>query len=245
MHSTVTWSRPPDSLAISSGELHIWRAPLDVPADSVARFSALLSPEELARAGRFVFAGGRQHFTVARATLRLLLGRYLQAPPESLRIETGPQNKPFVAENSYPSELRFNLSHSHGLALFAFAIQRDLGIDVEKLRPGFASRDIAQRYFSQQEIAELDALPPSLYSLGFFQCWTGKEAYIKARGQGLQIPLDSFSVTLTPGQPAGLTSSDTHRWSIYSFQPSEEYVAALVAERLEWKLSFYDASGLV
>ena len=131
MESTVAWLSQPDSLAIIAGELHIWRVPLDVSADSVVRSSTLLSPEERARADRFVFARDRQHFTAARAALRLLLGRYLQAPPESLRIETGPQSKPFLVENSHPSELRFNLSHSHGLALFAFALHRELGIDVE------------------------------------------------------------------------------------------------------------------
>ena len=175
----------------------------------------------------------------------LLLGRYLQIPADSLRIEEGPQGKPFLADGLHPSELKFNLSHSHGLAVFAVARQREIGIDVEKIRDDFASREIAQRYFSPQEIAELDALPLPLHALGFFQCWTRKEAYVKARGDGLQTPLDSFSVTLTPGQLPELTSCDSPCWSIYSFQPFPEFAAAVVAERFEWKLSCYEGSDLV
>lgn len=245
MLSTVNWCTPSSSLTLAPTALHIWRASLDVSPDSVARFSALLSSGELVRADRFIFDRDRQHFTVARATLRLLLGRYLQIPADSLRIEEGPQGKPFLADGLHPSELKFNLSHSHGLAVFAVARQREIGIDVEKIRDDFASREIAQRYFSPQEIAELDALPLPLHALGFFQCWTRKEAYVKARGDGLQTPLDSFSVTLTPGQLPELTSCDSPCWSIYSFQPFPEFAAAVVAERFEWKLSCYEGSDLV
>jgi 4'-phosphopantetheinyl transferase len=245
MDPTIAWSPAPRVLNLAPTSLHVWRASLDVPSESLARFSALLSEKEAARAKRFVLDRDRHPYTVAQATLRLLLGRYLQIPPESVRTQSGPQGKPYLAKQSHASELQFNLSHSHGMALFAFALQRELGIDVEKLRPNFASRDIAQHYFSCQEVAELDALPPASYTEAFFLCWTRKEAYIKARGQGLHIPLDSFSVTSTPDHPAALTSSDSECWSIYSFRPSPDFAAAVVAERCEWELSFYDASDLL
>jgi 4'-phosphopantetheinyl transferase len=245
MDPTIAWSPAPRVLTLAPTSLHVWRASLDVPPESLPRFSAILSEKELARAKRFVFDRDRYPYIVAQATLRLLLGTYLQSPPGSVRTENGPQGKPFLAKQSHASGLQFNLSHSHGMALFAFALQRELGIDIEKIRPNFASRDIAQRYFSRQEIAELDALPPASYTEAFFLCWTRKEAYIKARGQGLHIPLDSFSVTLTPDRPAGLTSSDSECWSVYSFRPSAEFVGAVVAERCEWELSFYDASDLL
>jgi 4'-phosphopantetheinyl transferase len=245
MDPTIVWARAPRVLTLAPTSLHVWRASLDAPLESLARFSALLSQKEAARARRFVFDRDRHPYTVAQATLRLLLGRYLQIPPESVRTQSGPQGKPFLAKSSHFSELQFNLSHSHGMALFAFAARRELGIDIEKIRPNFASRDIAQRYFSHPEIAELDGLPPASYTEAFFLCWTRKEAYIKARGQGLHIPLDSFSVTLTPDRPAALTSSDSQCWSIYSFRPSSEFVASVVAERHEWELSFYEASDLL
>jgi 4'-phosphopantetheinyl transferase len=245
MDPTIVWNPAPRVLTLAPNSLHVWRARLDVPPASLQRLSALLSEKEAGRAKRFVFDRDRHPYTVAQATLRLLLGRYLRIPPESVRTQSGPQGKPLLAKQSHASELQFNLSHSHGMALFAFALQRELGIDIEKIRPNFASRDIAQRYFSRQEIAELDALPPASYSEAFFLCWTRKEAYIKARGQGLHIPLDSFSVTLTLERPPVLTSSDSECWSIYSFRPSQEFVAAVVAERCEWELSFYDASDLL
>lgn len=244
MDSTINWLTPPECLTLTPDALHVWRVPLEVSPGSLPRHSALLCPGELARADRFVFGGDRQHFIVARATLRLLLGRYLQIPPGSLKFDEGPRGKPFLAERLHASDLKFNASHSHGLAVFAFALQRELGIDVEKVRPDFASRDIAQRYFSPQEIAELDALPPSSYTKGFFRCWTRKEAYMKARGQGLHIPLDSFSVSLTPERPPELTASDGLHWSMYSFEPGPEFFAAVVAERSEWALSFYEGSDL-
>jgi len=243
MDSTIIWSPAPDRLTLPPGALHIWRVSLDVPSGSPAHFSSVLSLEEQARAERFVFEHDRQHFQVARATLRLLLGRYLQISPHAVEFDAGPQKKPYLAKHLNPSGLQFNLSHSHGVALFAFAAGRQLGIDVEKIRPDFASRDIAERYFAPKEIAELDALPPSEYTLGFFHCWTRKEAYIKARGEGLHLPLDSFSVSLTPRRPAKLRSVDSNAWSIYSFSPTEEYVAAVVVEGQGSTLKFFDWIG--
>jgi 4'-phosphopantetheinyl transferase len=243
MDSPIIWAPAPDRLTLPPASLHIWRASLDVLLDSLAHFSSVLSLEERARAERFVFERDRQHFQVARATLRLLLGRYLQISPHAVEFEAGPQNKPYLAKHLSTSRLQFNLSHSHGVALFAFAAGRELGIDLEKIRPDFASRDIAERYFAPKEIAELGALPPSEYTLGFFLCWTRKEAYIKARGEGLRLPLDSFSVSLTPRGPAELRSMDSNSWSIYSFCPAKEYVAAAVVEGQGSTLEFFDCIG--
>jgi 4'-phosphopantetheinyl transferase len=128
------------------------------------------------------------------------------------------------------SRIRFNASHSHGLAAFAFALDRELGIDVELIRADFGGEEIAQRFFSPDEVAELLSLPPETRAEAFFLCWTRKEAYIKARSQGLQIPLASFSVSLTPGRPEQLRAADTSRWHLRSFQPIEDYAGALVAE---------------
>jgi len=241
----MQWLSPPALYALPPGSLQIWRTRLNVSSDSLVRYSELLSREELARAGRFAFTRHHDRFIVSRATLRLLLGRYLQTPSDSVRIEEGPQGKPFVAESELAFELKFNLSHSQELAVFAFTRQKEVGIDVEKVRSDFASREIAQRYFSPQEIANLDALAPQLYMAGFFQCWTRKEAYIKARGQGLHIPLDSFSVSFAPGYPPALIARDSVRWSMYSFEPFPEFVAAVVAEKFDWALSFYEGSDLL
>ncbi len=136
--------------------------------------------------------------------------------------------------------MRFNISHSHGLAVLAFARNREIGIDLEPIRPEFAGEEIAERYFSAQELAELRALPAALRPEGFFLCWTRKEAYVKARGLGLQVPLDSFSVSLTPGQPEILQSVDSARWSLRSFAPAPNFVAAIVEEGQDWHPRYWN-----
>ncbi|MFZ0912892.1 MAG: 4'-phosphopantetheinyl transferase superfamily protein [Candidatus Korobacteraceae bacterium] len=132
--------------------------------------------------------------------------------------------------------IRFNLSHSHGLALYAFAYRREVGIDLELIQTDFGGEAVAERFFSPRELAQLRALSVELRAEGFFNCWTRKEAYVKARGDGLQIQLDSFDVSLTPGYPNALNSSDCLRWSLCSFQPAPQFVAAVVAEGRGWRL---------
>ena len=124
--------------------------------------------------------------------------------------------------------------------MYAFALGREVGIDLEPIRPDFTGDDIAGRYFSHQELKELRALSPDLRPEGFFLCWTRKEAYLKARGEGLQVPLDSFSVSLTPGEPEVLESADSSRWSLRSFEPAPRYVAAVVGEGKGWRLRHWE-----
>jgi len=132
------------------------------------------------------------------------------------------------------------VSHSQGWALLAFSLGRNLGVDVEFIRADVVTDEIAERYFSTQEIAELKALPQRMRAEGFFRCWTRKEAYIKARGEGLQIPLDSFHVSLTPGEPERLDSLDSSRWSLRQVNPDPRYAGALVAEGNDWELRCWD-----
>jgi len=244
--SLVSWSLPPSSFSLSPGDLHVWRFPLDLPSSSFQSLASSLLPEEMARAGRFVFASDHDHFIAARGALRLLLGNYLRIPPAGVSLLKGPHGKPFLpppsARGADSLDLRFNLSHSHGLALCAFALGSELGVDLEKFRPDFASAEVAARFFSPAEREELLSLSPDLHTQGFFNCWTRKEAYVKARGQGLHIPLHSFDVSLSPGQPPLLRSSDSARWSLLSFSPARDYSAALVAEGSAWDLRFFDLS---
>ena len=196
--------------------------------------------DEKSRAARFRFARDRNHFIAARGILRELLGGYLHRSPAELEFDYGPSGKPALRTEGPSSPVRFNLSHSHGLAVYAFALGREVGIDLEPIRPDFAADDIAGRYFSTRELNELRALPPELRPEGFFLCWTRKEAYVKARGEGLQIPLDSFSVSLTPGEPEVLESADSSRWSLRSFEPAPRYVAAVVGEGQGWRLRHWE-----
>ena len=236
----VDWSRPARQVALPEDEIHVWRAWLDVDSLERDRLSQYLSAEERARASRFVFEHDREHFLIARGRLRELLGTYLQRAPQSLEFRTGPYGKLSVVDHA---DLRFNLTNSYGLALYAFAMNRELGIDAEKIRPEFATEGIAERYFSAAEQTELGGLPIELRTSAFFLCWTRKEAYVKAHGGGLQIPLDSFDVTLTPGAPEKLISADSERWNMRSFEPAQEYVASIIVEGAPAQLCFWNADA--
>lgn len=234
----VDWLRQSETPTLSNDEVHIWRASLDVDCQERTRLSSWLSEDELLRADRFVFPHDREHFVVGRGRLRELLGTYLQRPPQSLEFRTGPYGKLSLTDRA---DLRFNLAHSYGLALYAFAMNRELGIDVEKIRPEFATEGIAERYFSASEQSELRGVQAELRTNAFFLCWTRKEAYVKAHGGGLQIPLDSFDVSVSPDKPETLRSTDSDRWNLRSFEPAPLYVAAIIAEGSPEFFRFWNA----
>jgi 4'-phosphopantetheinyl transferase len=227
----VEWSPAPSGLKLGEDEVHLWRASLDCDAPVLSRLQTTLSPDEMARADRFVFPADRNHFVAARGILRELLGGYLVLPPARLKFRYGIHGKPALDANASDSALQFNLSHSGGFAIYAFSRGRELGVDVEKIRPQLAGEDLVRRYFASSEVAELQALPTNLRPEAFFLCWTRKEAYVKAHGAGLSLPLDSFTVSLTPGRAVALQAADTARWSIESLEPTPGYVAAIVVEQ--------------
>ena len=237
----VSWSRLVQDLGLPEDELHIWLAWLDVEAQERTRLSSYLNKDEVSRAERFVFPRDRDHFIVARGRLRELLGKYLHCPPNAVQFKTGRYGKLSLLDDK--NQLRFNLSHSHGLALYGFCMGREIGIDTEKIQPQFAGEEIAERYFSVTEHRELRELPEELRDTAFFLCWTRKEAYIKAHGDGLQIALDSFDVSLKPGEPETLRSVDRGRWSMRSFTPAPEFVAAIIVEGEIQSTRFLECGG--
>jgi 4'-phosphopantetheinyl transferase len=243
MNSTIEWSSPAAAPVLASSEIHVWRASLSTDEPTLRRLEATLADQEKARAARFIFERDRDRYIAARGILRDLLGKYLRCAPQSIEFVYGPHGKPALAPAASRPAICFNLSHSHGLAVAAIGHEREVGIDVELIRPEFAGEEIARRYFSAKEIDELSGLPAELRTEGFFLCWTRKEAYIKARGNGLQIPLDSFDVSLSPGRPATLCSVDEPRWGIESFIPSlasePNYAAAVVAEGKDWTARYF------
>jgi 4'-phosphopantetheinyl transferase len=209
-------------------EIHVWHAALDRAETILGKLESTLSLEEKARADRFHFVNDRNRFVVARGLLRELLGNYLQQAPASLQFSYGKYGKPSLAGGNASSGFCFNVSHSAGLVVYAIARERNLGIDVEHVRPEFAGEDIAKRYFSARELTDLRTLPTEARVEGFFHCWTRKEAYLKATGMGLQIPLDSFAVSLLPGKPAEFLGGVEPRWHLDTYHPAEGYVAAVV-----------------
>jgi 4'-phosphopantetheinyl transferase len=223
------WRAAPPEFSLPDDEIAVWRASLDCEAGALCNLEALLSPDEISRADRFHFSRDRARFVAGRGILRALLGAYLKREPHSLAFKYGPQGKPKLEQNQ-GSSLHFNLSHKEGLGVYAFARQRQLGIDVEAIATDFPGENIARRFFSHRELQELVGLSPDLRAEAFFLAWTRKEAYIKAQGQGLHIKLDSFDVTLTPGGPARFLRGIAPEWQIFTFWAGVTHPGALVCD---------------
>jgi 4'-phosphopantetheinyl transferase len=234
---------PPGSVQLASDEVHSWCASLDVPPEQSARLYATLTPDEHARSARFQFERDRQRFIVARGVLRDLLARYLQTRPGEIRFVYNAFGKPDLG-SEFANRLTFNLSHSGRLALISIATASNVGVDLEYLRAQSDYAEVARRFFSAAEVDHLNALPSHLYAEAFFSCWTKKEAYLKACGEGLAIPLNSFSVPLTTDSaqtPVDLfvASEDivpARRWSLYTLRPAPGYAGALAIEGTGWRL---------
>lgn len=244
--SVLSWRPPPARLALERDDVHVWRAALDVELAYIRRLEGMLSEDERARADRFYFEKDRDRFVAAHGLLRSILGRYLELSPDHLQFVYGDYGKPALAGQSGVQGICFNMSHSEGLGLYVVTRGREVGIDVEHRRPNFATRDVAEKFFSPREVATLFGLPESLQSEAFFNCWTRKEAYIKARGMGLSLPLDQFDVSLVPGEPAALlhTSDDpmeTSRWCLQELVPAPDYAAALAVAGSDWRLKCWQS----
>jgi 4'-phosphopantetheinyl transferase len=240
----AAWKLAPGEFRLGDDDVHVWRAALNQPAAAISAFSQILATEELNRASKYHFQKDRDRFIVARALLRLILGSYLRKEPGELRFCSNPYGKPSLAAAADSETLRFNLSHSRDLALYAVARNREVGLDLEYARHDFDTAKIAAQFFSQSEIAALDALPANMQPEGFFRCWTRKEAYIKARGQGLSLPLDEFAVSLSPNHPAALLSvannpAEVSRWSLQELAPGPGYLAAIAIEGHNWQLNCF------
>jgi 4'-phosphopantetheinyl transferase len=223
-------------------EVHVWRATLDQTPSQIQSFRKSLAADEQARAERFYFERDRRHFIVARGVLRAILGGYLKRAPEGLSFCYSSHGKPALAGESGGDAIRFNVSHSHGIALYAVTRGREVGIDLERIRSNLEVEEIAGRFFSRREVAMLRALPTEEQREAFFRCWTRKEAYIKARGEGLSLPLDQIDVLLAPGEPAAILGtrpdpSEAFRWSLQELATAPGYVAALAVEGQGWRLA--------
>lgn len=225
------WTVPLHHPELASDEVHVWRARLDHPDEDLRTLERTLTPDERTRAARYRFLKDRMHFTVARGILRTLLGRYLLRQPSELQFRYNQYGKPLLEEDA----LAFNVSHSHGMALFAFTRGREVGVDIEYMLPDRAELSIARRFFSPYEVAALQAVPAQQQTQAFFSCWTRKEAYVKTRGLGLSLDLNLFDVSLTPGEPAALLhirepGQRLEDWSLWNLESADGYAAALAVK---------------
>ena len=237
------WSLPPDQLALAANDVHVWLVSLNRPVATVTRFRQHLSPAELARVERFHFEIDRRRFIVARGCLRAILARYLEISPAIIQFTYDDYGKPGLASVTLPSsQLKFNLAHSDDLAVYAFTLIGEVGVDLERIRPDFDGDEVARRLFSPSEVARLDQFSGAARQQAFFRCWTRKEAFIKAKRLGLSIALDQFDVTLAADEQATLLrtrwdESEAARWSLREIDLGPDYAAAVAIEAEDWKLS--------
>jgi 4'-phosphopantetheinyl transferase len=227
------WELPSVGAELGADEAHVWRASLDQPASAIEKLAPLLSRDEYQRAERFRRTTDRQRFIAGRGILRKIISAYLAFAPNEVQFTYNEYGKPFISTDQNRCGLSFNLSHSNGVALYAIARGRRVGIDVEYMRDDFATLEVAERFFSKDELEALKAVACDQRTKAFFNCWSRKESYIKAIGMGVSYPLDGFTVSLDV-TPALLKvdgdATEAARWKMYGLDPGEEYAAALIVE---------------
>jgi len=226
-------------ILLPDDEVHLWRIELESTAEGEVDWRRILSTDECARAERFRFARDRRYFTATRAILRTVLAGYLPAEANELVFRYSGKEKPSLS-GAHAGKIEFNVSHSGNVALLAFARGRALGIDVEQVREQADREAIARRFFSDHEQRELASLAPGERCAGFFRCWTRKEAYIKATGDGLSLPLHQFDVSLKPGEESALLAtrpdpSEAEKWSLREVEAGVGYAAALCVRGQGWR----------
>jgi 4'-phosphopantetheinyl transferase len=217
-------------VGLPGGEVHVWIARIDDPVQAASN-RKLLSGEETIRSNRFQFERDRNEYINARGSLRQVLGRYLGVEPTSLQFTYNAFGKPYFHSSMEQCGLMFNLSHSSGLALIAMTQGCEVGVDVEAIREECSfHREVASNFFSVEEVAELDELPPEQWSRGFYCCWTRKEAFLKACGCGFSMPSTGFGVTVRPTEAPILRRCDWEpptEWHIEHLEPLPGYVGAV------------------
>jgi len=236
--NNVQWICPQAPPRLGEHELHVWRR-VSVPTGPArSELVDVLSPDEQRRADLFHFDADRERYILTRGTLRLLLARYLRANPAELRFSYGERGKPALVDPAL-RPLAFNVSHTRAMTILAFAWNRNLGVDVEANKASVRVEDIAQRFFSPQEVQALLSLPPSDRAAGFLDCWTRKEAFIKANGEGLRFPLHAFAVTLGPRIAARFLHGVADCWKIAAFPAGSGHVGAVVFDGTAAEISFF------
>ncbi len=227
-------------LALARDEVQLWRVDLAALGEEEPRWRRLLSPDELARADRFHFSRDRQNFVACRAMVRKVLGAYVETNAAELRFAYSSKEKPSLSVPT-GSDVSFNIAHSGGIALLAFTRGRQMGVDVEQIRRDLDPEPIARRFFSSYEQKELALLPPPERLDAFFRCWTRKEAYIKATGDGLSLPLSQFDVSLSADEKDALLATrpdagEAQRWMLREVSAGSGYAAALCVQGRNWTL---------
>ncbi|HMS34190.1 MAG TPA: 4'-phosphopantetheinyl transferase superfamily protein [Ignavibacteria bacterium] len=221
-------------MTISENEIHIYRFSLESTSDQIKESETVLSPDELWKAYQYKFEKDKFHYISGRALLRKLLAKYLDQAPGNITFSYSEKGKPFINGNN----IKFNLAHSGGKAVFAFTNNSEVGIDIEFMRELSDALQIAKRFFSDGEVKEFSEIIDCDIRTAFFNCWTRKEAFIKALGEGLSYPLNDFSVTLKPGEKPEVKwikgkDAEVKKWSLFNIEVDEKYVSSLAVKAKE------------
>ena len=236
-----SWAAVSGPVKLNNNDVHVWRDSVVQPRGKVQSFKQILSADEIKRAKRFLFEKDMTRFIVARGLLRTILGLYLKEEPARLSFSVSRHGKPELASTTGDRSIFFNVSHSNELVLIAFARKREIGVDIEYIRSDIAYGKIANRFFSNQENSALNCLPRHTRLKSFYACWTRKEAYLKAEGEGLSRGLDSFNVSVAPDKPAALLNINNDAtkascWSLVDLYPGDGYAAAIAVKGRGWRL---------
>jgi len=242
---TSIWRSMSEELTFPADRIDVWRVELDSPEPPGRDLQSMLADDERNRAARFHFDRDRNRYIQGRAALRVLLGRYLDIPPREVRLQYQAHGKPELAPPGDSRSLRFNVSNSGGLALIAAGGGRELGIDVEKVRPLPDLLDVARRFFSAREVKALLATDANRRGEAFFACWTRKEAFLKVTGAGLSYPLSAFSVSVDPDGPGEMLELTEPRdvaceWSLCDVEVGRGFRGALAWEGGSQRLQFWE-----
>jgi 4'-phosphopantetheinyl transferase len=214
-------------------EVHVWIASLDRRQSELSFFESILAEDEINRADRFHFHKDRDRFVAARGLLRMVLSCYVGVPPGEILFTYGAHGKPRLSQQHSRMGIQFNLAHSDGKAIYAITLNREVGVDIESIKYEIPFKDIAEHFFSGAELTALRDLPQEMQRIAFYKCWTRKEAFIKALGDGLSCPLADFDVSVMPGEPAKLLNvrwapEEASRWFMKDIDAVPGFSAALV-----------------
>ena len=236
----VIWSSHPQNLTLTSSEVHFWIMPLELAPIEVDKRWQILNKEEQIKAKKFRFEYHQRQFIVARSTLKMILGRYLNIPAHDIQFSYSSRGKPRLADELGGDQLQFNTSHSQELAIYGVTRDRPIGVDIEYLRPMSDAKQLAKRFFCPQEYHQISPLTSPDLEAAFFQLWTAKEAYLKATGEGISGGLDQVQVCL--GNPLKFIhlpqNQSSLNWTVSSLTPYPGYQGAVVVPGDDWELNY-------
>ncbi len=243
MAYTSNWNLPPGKIELLTEDVHVWSALLDVQEDLLQVLLQTLDAGERLRADRFYFEMDRTRFIASHGLLRTILGSYMNVAPGKVQFSYNSQGKPYLEETFQGKKLQFNMSHSHEIALFAVAFNRQVGVDLEHIYLFAETDSLADLVLSQREKAAWRKYPANHRLETLFRYWTCKEAFVKATGEGLSLPLEKIHISLKPDQTKLMSINrslrEASRWSLQELYPVPDFAAAIVVEGFGYHLNHW------